>query len=270
MSQQPTFHITKEHFVGVINSLREQFQKDKASAEAFGQIFNTNDAGFYDNSSLINAIFSFLHEVFPKDDDGHCEIQFYCYTLNFGKNGEEYESPEELFDRLTTGKGILSQIENGPVYTETDEEMCKAIRTVLSDIGYPVAPEDAFLQDESGQFLNKVIKCKVEKFTAVFNEPHNLRELDPVIMNFPDRRGFFITYVHEIKSETEITISNGPDVASEHSYYLAEIPKANTFFIDESGQFHVHNTIGYGIDPISIDSKTCGSLSGKPSPDETV
>lgn len=103
MSQQPTFHITKEHFVGVINSLHEQFVKDKQRSEAISEIFHT-EAGFYDNSALINAIFSFLHEVFPKDEDGHSEIEFYCYTLNFGKNGEEYESPEHLYERLVFNK----------------------------------------------------------------------------------------------------------------------------------------------------------------------
>lgn len=213
MSQQPIFHITKEHFVGVINSLQAQFQKDKASAEAFGQIFNTNDAGFYDNSSLINAIFSFLHEVFPKDDDGHSELLHYCYECNFGKVGEHYESPEELYDRLTAGKGILFQIENSTDYAEADESKVKAIRNVLRDIGYPVAPEEAFLQDESGQFpghkagkdkdgafyfvksnnpfstgIQWISNKEVDKIKAAFNtitDQEKKNELDLFLKNFP-------------------------------------------------------------------------------------
>jgi hypothetical protein len=45
-----------------------------------------------------------LREYFPADETGHCEIEHYCYVLVFGKNGEAYETPEELYDRLVLGK----------------------------------------------------------------------------------------------------------------------------------------------------------------------
>jgi len=150
MSQQPTFHITKEHFVGVINSLHEQYVKDRNSAEAFGEIFNT-EAGLYDNSLLINSVFSFLHEVFPKDEDGHSEIEHYCYVLNFGKNGEEYESPEELFNRLMLDKGVMwFETPDGPLWCSVDDLKLKDphLEEARKHF-YPVAPEEAFLQ-ESG------------------------------------------------------------------------------------------------------------------------
>lgn len=106
MINPTTYNISKAHFVGVINALHQQYLKDKAASEAFSQFFNANDAGLYDNTLLINSIFSFLHEFFPKDDDGHCEIQHWCYECNFGKVGDEYKSPEELYDYLMDFKSL--------------------------------------------------------------------------------------------------------------------------------------------------------------------
>lgn len=94
-----TNFITKEHFVGLINSLQAQYQKDKECANKIGQIFNSESPGPYDNTILIDAIVSCLRKYFPQED-GHCEIMHYCYELNFGKNGDDYESPAELYDRL--------------------------------------------------------------------------------------------------------------------------------------------------------------------------
>lgn len=181
MSQQPTFQITKEHFVGVINSLHQQYLKDKVGSDAFGQIFNA-EAGLYDNSLLINSIFSFLHEVFPKDEDGFCNISHYCYECNFGKIGDNYESPEELYDRLILAKGVmwfdtasgpvwchtsnlpkLQEHQNPPKWLRTPKEILESVERnnkhfekMVSDIkpqneffigakaqDYPIAPEDA-------------------------------------------------------------------------------------------------------------------------------
>lgn len=140
MSQQPTFQITKEHFVGVINSLHAQFVKDKENTSLLGQIYNAEIPGYYDNSNLVNAVFSFLHEVFPKDEDGFCPIEHYCYTLSFGKCGEEYESPEELFDRLNAHK--------------LDVEMELDLWESRKDIReYPIAPEDAFTYPLDGEMV---------------------------------------------------------------------------------------------------------------------
>jgi len=215
MSQQPTFHITKEHFVGVINSLHEQYVKDKQRSEAMSEIFNC-ESGFYDNSALVNAIFSFLHEVFPKDDDGHSEIEHYCYVLQFGKNGEEYESPEELFDRLVVDKfkgcGILQQIENNPVYSETNEDMVDALRNVLTTIGYPIAPEDAFIptQEMIDQAENIIIK-----YPSVDQDNPS-----------------------ELFSKGEIVSENGKF----DTKMFEGVSKLNPYIIDEAGQFPGHKT----------------------------
>jgi hypothetical protein len=41
-----------------------------------------------------------LQNYFPKDKDGFCEIEHYCFVKDFGRIGEDYESPEELYNRL--------------------------------------------------------------------------------------------------------------------------------------------------------------------------
>lgn len=153
MSQQPTFHITKEHFVGVINSLREQYCKDKDYAADIGRIFNSDGSGFYDNSALINSIFSFLHEAFPKDEDGHSEIEHYCYVLSFGRNGDDYESPEELYGRL-----VFKSFEK--FNSKNFADFSRKIDLELWEKGrkeYPIAPEDAFLPTQEMQDLANVI-----------------------------------------------------------------------------------------------------------------
>lgn len=149
----PPFHITKEHFVGVINALHQQYLKDKANSEAFSQVFSAPDCGFYDNSLLINSVFSFLHSVFPKDDEGHCEIEFYCYSQNFGKVGEEYESPEQLFHRLIDAQvpanASRTIIVREPFYVPEDFDLEKWVEAIKTPFKGNSSP---YLVDEAGHF----------------------------------------------------------------------------------------------------------------------
>lgn len=101
MSLQPNSFISKQHFVGIINSLQAQFEHDRKFNDKICGLFKGIEiSGAYDNSILINAIFSLLRESFPKEDCEDCELEHYCYVLNFGKCGDEYESPKQLYDRL--------------------------------------------------------------------------------------------------------------------------------------------------------------------------
>lgn len=99
--------ISKQLFIKTIEALQEQYNHDKQCADALGQMYNTEISGTYNTSYLSNAILELLRVHFPKDADGHCEIEHYAYCLNFGKLGEEYESPEELYFRLCS-QGITS------------------------------------------------------------------------------------------------------------------------------------------------------------------
>lgn len=107
--------ISKERFVSAINALSEQYIKDKHFASQIGDMFKTEVSGIYDSSTLSNTIIDLLRIIFPVDEDGHCEITHYCYCLNFGAHPvsndkgstTEYESPEQLYDRLINDKKIL-------------------------------------------------------------------------------------------------------------------------------------------------------------------
>lgn len=282
MSQQPTFQITKEHFVGVINSLREQYCKDKEYAADIGRIFNSDGSGFYDNSALINSIFSFLHEVFPKDEDGHSELEHYCYVLNFGRNGEDYENAEDLYDRLmfekgtiwfetpdkgklwchvsdltpsdkhfigakANGSGIIYQIENNQAFINSDRDIHGSFGRALSDICHPIAPEDAFLPTQEMIAESQVVKTHYEMI------PGDLVD---------GKTGKVIAY---IGSEAELT----------EKYNSGFFDKTNPELIDEAGQFPSHSKNGIIItesdNPASYMSfKAYKNLFGKPSPDETA
>lgn len=95
--------ISKIKFVEVIESMRIQHKEDLKNGSLIEEAFGVNDVLLYDNSRLVISIFQLLHEFFPKDPDGNCEIANYCFDLNFGKPtpDSEWETPGELYDRLT-------------------------------------------------------------------------------------------------------------------------------------------------------------------------
>lgn len=88
--------ISKEQFVSVIESMRLQHHKDKEYADM-------NDVRQYDNSKLYRSLIDLLRIFFP-GRAGFCHIENYCFLEDFGKFGEEYESPEQLYDRLMKEK----------------------------------------------------------------------------------------------------------------------------------------------------------------------
>ena len=93
--------LTKILFVSSIETIRLQLSKDIAYAEAVSSIFNTDSIGPYDTSLLVKQLIRHLQLFFPKDERGFCEIEHYCFDLNFGKIGDqELIRPEDLWDRL--------------------------------------------------------------------------------------------------------------------------------------------------------------------------
>lgn len=92
--------ISKEQFISAIESMRVQTALDYNNSYQIGKIFGCDAVGGYNNSLLIKSIISLLWNYFPKRD-GFCEIEHYCFDLNFGKNGEEeLITPEDLWNRL--------------------------------------------------------------------------------------------------------------------------------------------------------------------------
>lgn len=96
--------IGKALFIDSIEAIRLQMAYDTAKAEAMSDVLNIDEVTIplYDNSMLIKAIINLLRESFPVDSTGFCEIDHYCFDMNFGKIGEEEViAPENLWNRLT-------------------------------------------------------------------------------------------------------------------------------------------------------------------------
>ena len=92
--------IEKQTFIEAIEAMRYQYEKDKEHSESIGKIFSTEDCNLYDNENLYKKIIELLRIWFPVDEDGFCEIEHFCWFLEFGK--VENISVEEFYERLTT------------------------------------------------------------------------------------------------------------------------------------------------------------------------
>ena len=92
--------IEKQIFIEAIEAMRCQYEKDKEHSGSIGKIFSTEDCNLYDNENLYKEIIKLLRIWFPVDDDGFCELEHFCWFLEFGK--VENISIEEFYERLTT------------------------------------------------------------------------------------------------------------------------------------------------------------------------
>ena len=90
--------ISKEVFISVIEHLHQQYLQDKEYVDGISALYGT-DIPFYDNSHLLKSSLELLRVFFPKDEEGFCEIEFYCYVCDFGKIGEVKDA-EELWGVL--------------------------------------------------------------------------------------------------------------------------------------------------------------------------
>jgi hypothetical protein len=85
--------ISKEVFVQVIENLHQQYLQDKEYVEGISSVFGI-DMPLYDNSHLLKSSLELLRLFFPKDEDGFCDIEFYCYVCEFGKIGDVKDADE--------------------------------------------------------------------------------------------------------------------------------------------------------------------------------
>jgi hypothetical protein len=95
--------ITKSLFVEIIEDMRVQHYYDKSYSQSVSELFGMEASVLYDNSKYLSSLMKLLRLHFPIDGDGFCDIEHYCFFLDFGKCGDDYESPEELYDRLVNG-----------------------------------------------------------------------------------------------------------------------------------------------------------------------
>lgn len=96
--------ISKELFVKSINNIRNQMVSDSVNTKVLVQEFGQDSAlaTFCENSKLIKNTIELLQIFFPRDENGFCEIEHYCFKENFGKPSpeSEYITPEMLYDKL--------------------------------------------------------------------------------------------------------------------------------------------------------------------------
>jgi len=93
--------ISKKLFVSILEDMRQQLLADEKNSSLVAEAFGASDFYLYDNSLLFKAIISLLAISFDKE-----ELEHYIFQLNFGKSSseEDFESLEQLYDRLTKSK----------------------------------------------------------------------------------------------------------------------------------------------------------------------
>lgn len=76
----------------------KQSHHDLKAGELIREAFGAEIGLLYNNQILIDAVIDFLATEFDRESLVH-----YCYCLNFGRlsTEEDFESVEDLFERLT-------------------------------------------------------------------------------------------------------------------------------------------------------------------------
>ena len=92
--------IEKDLFVEVIEAIRQQMIKDRNHGMSIAEAYNLKVHCVYNNSILIKILVKMLNVYFPPDEDGYCDIEFYCFHSEFGSLNEEIITPEDLYDKL--------------------------------------------------------------------------------------------------------------------------------------------------------------------------
>jgi hypothetical protein len=98
-------NITKAMFVSTVESIKQQMAYDIDQQYSLSTALKVHACQFplYDNSILMKALIALLQVYFPRDEEQFCEIEHYCFDLNFGKISEtEYMSIDKLWELLTS------------------------------------------------------------------------------------------------------------------------------------------------------------------------
>jgi len=92
--------IDKATFSEVIELIRQQILFDRRIGETIQEAFGVHQECSYKDNMAIQATMKLLQVHFPKDEHGFCPIEHYCFWIEFGKIGDELQTPEELYDFL--------------------------------------------------------------------------------------------------------------------------------------------------------------------------
>jgi hypothetical protein len=97
----------KQNFIETINVLKNQYEYDTSYCTLLEKLIQADSVPPYDNSKLINHIMGELQKRFPAVD-GQCEIERYCYELNFGyADGKQVITPKDLWYALVNKQSLV-------------------------------------------------------------------------------------------------------------------------------------------------------------------
>jgi hypothetical protein len=94
--------LDKASFVSIIEAMYMQSILDQKYSERVSDLFKSESiVPTYDNSSLFNVLFELLQKQFVPDG-GCCEIERYCFELNYGftSEGVRVITAEMLWEQL--------------------------------------------------------------------------------------------------------------------------------------------------------------------------
>lgn len=112
--------ISREIFVSAIDSIRDQMANDKINSSVLSEIFPGSELATYNNALLIRGILDLLRFWFPRDEDGFCELEYYCFDSNFGKFEDGFESTSDFYLRLLGQSEWSSKTEMLELYAKQD------------------------------------------------------------------------------------------------------------------------------------------------------
>lgn len=126
--------ITREIFVGAIDSIREQMTTDKLNCAVLTDMFPGSELSTYNNSLLIKGILDLLRLWFPRDADGFCELEHYCFDLDFGRGAAEIETTEIFYYRLVGEVYLEEKLKEHNLYAKKDS--IDAIKHISQSISH--------------------------------------------------------------------------------------------------------------------------------------
>jgi len=116
--------ITKSIFVSTIEAIqRESLREENLMTEILDHFPNLKKSGNSPQNLLVRQLLDLLRLEFPREEGGFCEIEHYCFGLNFGKiGGEITTSIDDLWERLDEKR---RQLKTKPFAHQFSEEPTK-------------------------------------------------------------------------------------------------------------------------------------------------
>lgn len=125
--------ISKELFIKCLDAIEAQHMLEQENSKTLSDVFGCSDVKF--ENSLYKPLIELLQVWFPKDKDDFCEIEHFCFELNFGRQTEiVVTSAEELYDKLILNRpDIFESAEYWELVKSNDVKKVQPFAHPLSD-----------------------------------------------------------------------------------------------------------------------------------------